>query len=88
MEDSDGERSDEVSVTQGESDYGNIPTRKRHFHLEGTKEKEEREKRTADQRVQDRKPLRLSGFNHQVTENFAEDSVGCHLIRQQSYWTE
>ncbi len=53
MEDSDGIRSDEVSVTQGEPDYGNIPTRKRHFHLEGTKEKEAREKKTADQRVQD-----------------------------------
>ncbi len=53
MEDSYGERSDEVDITQGESDYGNIPTRKRHFHLEGTKEKEAREKRTAEQRVND-----------------------------------
>ncbi len=49
-------RSDEETSTQSESDYseqdvGNIPTRKHTIHIEGTKEKEEREKRTADERV-------------------------------------
>ncbi len=41
---------DEENVTQGESesseqDVGNIPTRKRRIHIEGTKEHEERVKR-------------------------------------------
>lgn len=43
-------------ITQGESDFseqdvGNIPVRKHKIHLEGTKEKEAREKRTAQDRV-------------------------------------
>jgi hypothetical protein len=58
MEDSYGERGDEVGITGGEDDYseqdvGNIAVRKRRIHIEGTKEKEAREKRTADKRVSD-----------------------------------
>lgn len=51
-------RADEPTSTQSEGDYseqdvGNIPTRKHTIHLEGTKEKEAREKKTKQERIDD-----------------------------------